>query len=149
MIRNALKLLYREGVVDGYHVDGLGTLHVKWFTKYVPIVREVRTAMRTGEELQRADVFARARCPQVDQYFDNAPIRHPYNHTLWMMFGDQKEGDECIITKMTMRHGQADVIHIIARAYKEYDLDTLHRYDAPLSCLITDKPEEWEITDYD
>jgi hypothetical protein len=110
--------------------------------------------MRTGEELQRADVYARTRYPEVDQYLDTTPAKDPYHHPMWKVYEDierrlSNTDDVCIITQMSMRHGQADVHHIIARAYREYDLDTLHRYNAPLSMNITDKPNLWETVDYD
>ncbi len=150
MIRDACKLLYSEGIIDGYHVDGSGTLHVKWFTKYVPVVRQVRTAMRTGEELQRADVFAQVRYPEVDQYLDITPTKDPYHHPMWRVYEEMEEDyEDSIHTRMMMRQGQADVLKIISRAYAEYDLDTLHNYNAPLSCDITDKQQLWEVVDYD
>jgi hypothetical protein len=156
MIRDALKLLYREGIIDHYHVDGSGTLHVKWFTKWVQPVRVIRSAMRTGEKLQRVDVFAKTRHPEIDQYLDTTPDKDPYHHPMWRVYDeiqirqDEKVyGGECIVTKMQQRHGQADVLRIIERAYVECDFDTLHQYDAPLSCDISEHNEIWATMDFD
>lgn len=151
-IRDALKLLYKEDIIDGYHVDGSGTLHIKWFVKWKQPVREIRSVMRTAHEqqLQRADVFARKRYPELDQFEDIRPVREPYNKKLWRVYEEAKsDHNECIYTRMMMREGQADMLHIISEAYVNYDLDTLYQYNAPLSCKIEDKPKAWRATNYD
>jgi hypothetical protein len=50
---------------------------------------------------------------------------------------------------MQQRHGQADVLRIIERAYVECDFDTLRQYDAPLSCDISEHNEIWATMDFD
>ena len=49
-VRDALKLLYTEGIITGYHVDGAGNLRVNWFDKYQEVEREIFRRMPQPEQ---------------------------------------------------------------------------------------------------
>lgn len=150
-IRRSLALLYRKGYVNGYYVDESGNLVVRWFEKYTQPVREIRTVMRTAKALQRAEVFAiESSIYEYAAAHDCTPIREPYHTKMWRVYQESKDDyQECIATRMSIRKSQVEVLEIIQRAYREYDLDTLRQYDAPLSCLIADRPKAWEKMNYD